>query len=76
MREYVVMWERAVGNGEVGSMWTETAVFPETAMLSEIETWIAKKRYGCAPESTVLGADGRVTIQIAQRPNDEEPGDD
>ncbi len=65
-REYVVMWRRSVGNAETGTAWTETAIFPATATLADVEAWIEPVPRRAS--DTNLGRDGDVTIQVVQRP--------
>lgn len=68
LRRFVIMHERSAGNAEVGSMWTETAVFLETATLADVAAWVGQKL-----NARCLGGDGRVMIQIAQRPTEDAP---
>ena len=44
MAEIVAMQECAEGNGEVGSMWVETAIFDETARLEDVLAWAEQFR--------------------------------
>ena len=82
MREFVVMWEKSAGNESVGEMWIETAVFPETATLADVASWTwpayrgvpAKKVYPSdEPDTRDVFGNGRVMIQIAQRPMEDQP---
>lgn len=71
MVDFVVMVERSAGNAEVGEMWTETAVFTETATLADVKDWIDGRvhRSGYSGPNPNLGQ-GRVTLQIAQHPTE------
>lgn len=39
---FVIVQECAIGNGQVGDMWLETAVFPSDATLEDVWKWRAK----------------------------------
>lgn len=68
-REFVVMHEQSAGNAEVGEMWIETGVFPETATLAEVALWLGGKPPEGGERRQFPG--GRVMLQIAQRPADD-----
>lgn len=58
---FVAVLECANGNGVVGSMWVETAIFPPTATVAEVHAWAKSKPSG-----------GRLIITVASDPKPEE----
>ncbi|MDJ0512773.1 MAG: hypothetical protein QNJ62_04950 [Methyloceanibacter sp.] len=41
---YVAMWDRAEGNANVGTAWTETKVFGPEATLQDVFNWVEAKK--------------------------------
>lgn len=56
--QFVILQERAAGNAEVGTAWTDAATFPPTATLAEVWEW-ARLRDGDTGR-TMIRPDGAV----------------
>lgn len=59
----VAMLEKADGNAETGTAWTETAIFDSTQQLADVLLW-AQGQVPGAPKSTRRG---RLTLDIADQ---------
>lgn len=58
--QFIVMQERAAGNGETGTAWTEAGTFPPTATLAEVWAWAWSRD----------GGTGRTMIRPDESPTD------
>jgi len=61
----IAMQERSAGNGEVGEMWIDAAIFQPTTPVVEILKWAQR-----VDEPSARADGGRLMIRVAHEPKE------